>query len=603
VAHPPRFAAHIDPRGRVVTAWGEGPALLERLMRTGSSSRRDIALDVLMLVALGLLLMGAGFGLRDPWPADEPRFALVAQDMLRSGDWLFPRVGGDLYADKPPLYFWLLAASMAITGSVRLGFLLPSLLAGLGTTLLVYDFVRRARGREAALAGGFMLLLTFQFMWQARQAQIDATLCFLTTLSLYGLMRHLVLGPARRWYLAGWAVAGLGVITKGVGFLPLLALVPHALLARRGWPMTAPRSGTLLAGGVGAMLLAIGVWFVPMILVSSAGGELLAYRNEILFRQTVTRYAEAWHHHAPLWFYFVEVVPFLWLPLVALIPWLWPRWREALRTRDTMVAVLLTWVLVVLLFFTASTGKRGVYVLPAVPALAIAAAPWLPEILRRARTRRLAFLLSGGLVLLTAGAALYFTFDADAAAKIVAGYGIRPAMPLACVAIGGLVALVLLRPRDGWLAYGAVLAVAMVTVGIVVSPRIDAVRSGRDFMRTVERASAGIDELGLVGPKEQYLLQLRRPSVNFGHARWREREQEAADAAAWLAQQPGRGLLLDSRALEACFTAADATELARANRQRWLLVTGPPNADCVARGDASRARYYRPPDATMNTGG
>jgi 4-amino-4-deoxy-L-arabinose transferase-like glycosyltransferase len=106
---------------------------------------------------------------------------------------------------------------------LRVGFLLPSLLAGIGTTLLVYDLLRRARGREVALAGAFMLLITFQFVWQARQAQIDGVLSFITTLSLYGLLRHLVLGPAPGWYLAGWAAAGFGVITKGVGFLPLLA--------------------------------------------------------------------------------------------------------------------------------------------------------------------------------------------------------------------------------------------------------------------------------------------------------------------------------------------------------------------------------------------
>ena len=104
-------------------------------------------------------MIGTGLGLRDPWPADEPRFALVAQDMLRSGDWFIPRVGGDLYADKPPVFFWLLAASMAVTGSVRLGFLLPSLLAGIGTLLLVYDLLRRVRGREVALAGAFVLLI------------------------------------------------------------------------------------------------------------------------------------------------------------------------------------------------------------------------------------------------------------------------------------------------------------------------------------------------------------------------------------------------------------------------------------------------------------
>ena len=130
--------------------------------------------------------------------------------MLRSGDWLIPRIGGDLYADKPPLFFWLLAIAMALTGSVRVGFLLPSLLAGIATTLLVYDLLRRAHGREVALAGAFMLLLTFQFTEQARQAQIDGVLCFLTTLSLYGLLRHTLLGPSPGWFVAGWAAAGLG---------------------------------------------------------------------------------------------------------------------------------------------------------------------------------------------------------------------------------------------------------------------------------------------------------------------------------------------------------------------------------------------------------
>src|SRR5215218_10331318 len=127
------------------------PSLLGRWLGPGRSDSKVVARDLWWLIGFALLLMGIGLGLRDPWPADEPRFALVAQDMLRSGDWLIPRVGGDLYADKPPVFFWLLAASMALTGSVRLGFLLPSLLAGVGTVVLVYDLLRRVRGREVAL--------------------------------------------------------------------------------------------------------------------------------------------------------------------------------------------------------------------------------------------------------------------------------------------------------------------------------------------------------------------------------------------------------------------------------------------------------------------
>jgi 4-amino-4-deoxy-L-arabinose transferase-like glycosyltransferase len=583
-------------RGTVV------PNLLDRLLRPGRTSSRDVLLDLAFLLGVALILIGAGLGLRDPWPADEPRFALIAQDMLRSGDWLIPRVGGDLYADKPPLYFWLMAASMAVTSSLRVGFLLPSLLAGVGTVLLVYDLLRRARGREVALAGAFVLLLTVQFIAMAREAKIDGVLCFVTMLSLYGLLRHLLLGPAPGWFVAGWAAAGLGVITKGVGFLPLLALLPFVLLARRGWPAAVPRVGGLWMPGVAAMLVAIGLWFVPMMLATAAGGDLLAYRNEILFKQTVTRYSDAWHHNEPPWYFLTNVIPVMWLPLVALVPWLWPRWRAALRQRDTFVAVLLAWVVIVVAFFSASSGKRGLYILPAVPALAMAAAPWLPELLRARGPRRLAFGLAVALVVAAAIGAGYFALSAPAADRIVRDYRLHPVMPLLIIAVAGLVPIAWLRVRDGWLAYAGVLAVLAGTVGLVIYPRMDAERSGRDFMEKVEQASAGVQELGLVGPKEQYLLQLRRPSVNFGHARWREREAEAADAAAWLAERPGRALLIERRSREICFHDVEALELGRANREHWALVTGTPAAECVARGDPSRAIPYLPPARHLNTG-
>jgi 4-amino-4-deoxy-L-arabinose transferase-like glycosyltransferase len=577
--------------------------VFERLLRPGRTSPRDALLDVCFLVGFALLLMATGLGLRDPWPADEPRFALVAQDMLRSGDWLIPRVGGDLYGDKPPFFFWLLASAMALTGSMRIGFLLPSLLAGIGATLLVYDLLRRARGREVALCGAFVLLLTFQFTWQMRQAQIDGVLCFLTTLSLYGLLRHAVLGPAPGWFIAGWAVAGLGVITKGVGFLPLLALIPFALLVRRGWPAPVSGVGRLSLVGVVAMLVAISLWFVPMMVTTSAGGELLAYRNEILFQQTVTRYADAWHHHEPFHYYFTQVIPVLWLPLIALVPWLWPRWRAALRERDTLTAVLLVWVVIVLAFFTLSTGKRGVYVLPAVPTLAMAAAPWLPELLRAKGTRRVAFGLGTAMVAFAALAAIYFAVDGKAAERIVRDFGIQPVLPLAIAAVLGAIPLGLLRLRDGWLAYGGVLVAVLVTIGYVVYPRIDSVRSGRALMERLEQASVDFPELGLASAKEQYLLELRRPSYNFGHARWREREVEAADAAAWLAERPGRALLVEKRTREACFSQAEAIDLGRANRQRWYLVSGTPDPDCVRRGNRGAARLYVPPNASLNTEG
>src|SRR5687768_12758365 len=65
------------------------------------------------------LVLGAGLGLRDPWPADEPRFALVAMQMVESGQWLFPHRGGELYSDKPPFFMWMQALAYQATGQWR----------------------------------------------------------------------------------------------------------------------------------------------------------------------------------------------------------------------------------------------------------------------------------------------------------------------------------------------------------------------------------------------------------------------------------------------------------------------------------------------------
>ena len=168
-----------------------------------------------LLLLLALVVLGAGIALRDPWPADEPRFALIAKQMVESGQWLFPFRGGEVYPDKPPLFMWAIALFYQLTGSLRIAFLLPSLLAGLGTLGLVYDIARRLWDRKTAFRAGLLLLFTVQFTLQAKTAQIDALVTGFITLGLYGFLRFLLCGGGWRWYYLGWFAAGLGIITKG----------------------------------------------------------------------------------------------------------------------------------------------------------------------------------------------------------------------------------------------------------------------------------------------------------------------------------------------------------------------------------------------------
>jgi 4-amino-4-deoxy-L-arabinose transferase-like glycosyltransferase len=555
--------------------------------------------DLLWLLALALLLIATGIGLRDPWPADEPRFALVARDMVATGDWLLPRVGGQPYADKPPLFFWLIAMGLVLTHSLRVAFLLPSFLAGLGCVVLVYDLGRRLWNRETGFAGALALLFTVQFVWQARQAQIDATLCFWTTLSLYGLLRHLLQGPSWRWYTIGWAAAGLGVITKGVGFLPLLLLIPFAILRNEKWqPRKAAGGGVRWLLGPLAFLAAVSIWLVPMLLAASKDPSLAAYRDEILFNQTVKRYGNAWHHREPFWYFLVDVIPGLWLPLTLLVPWLFSHWRNALRSFDLRIALLASWVFLVVLFFSISAGKRGVYVLPAVPAFALLCAPYLQEIASRRGAQRAMFVLASLIGALCVLALLVLIVRPDSHAAAIAAIDFDPVWTLALIAIVSAVVCAIARPRRGFQAFGGVLAAVLLIVSFGLNPQLNDERSSKSFVAHLEKMADPRFELGLVAFKEQYVLNARRPIVHFGHARWREAEQEMADAAAWMSEKPGRQLMINDDARAACFMGAPVAELGEANRSEWYLVSSGANPVCIARGKPGAAHYYLPPGGT-----
>jgi 4-amino-4-deoxy-L-arabinose transferase-like glycosyltransferase len=562
------------------------------------------ARDLLWLAFALLVVVGTGLGVRDPWPADEPRFAALARDMVVSHEWLFPRVGGDLYQDKPPLFFWLLALCYSLFGSVKASFLIPSFLAAGGILFLIYDFGRRAVSREAGLAASLITVCTLQFFMVTRGAQIDATLCFLTTLSLYAFLRHLLLAPSWRWYFIAGFAAGLGVFTKGVGFLPLVVLIPYFVLRSMRWrelaQIDAGKGGWRWWLAPLAMLLAISLWFVPMLIAVAASGsaEYAAYRDELMFKQTVGRYAAAWHHVKPWYFFVVNVIPALWIPWSLLLIWLAPRFKAAFQGRDARVWLPLLWLFIVLLFFSASPGKRGIYVFPALPALAFASLPFIESVLIRDGVRRVGFALGGAAFV--------------GAAALVLGYELHASFALQAVAaanLDGVTAFyVFLALCGSGIAYAAARAplaawpIALGSLAIVfsyfIAPAMNGERSGADFIRSVLAQVKPREELALVGYKEQFLLYLDRPTVNFGHRRGFEGPQESYDAAAWLNAGPERVLLVPFDTLKGedtaeCFVA-DAEPAGVSSGEEWYLVRAPAAQSCAAKGAATRAILYDP---------
>lgn len=470
--------------------------------------------ECLGLMLLALLLVGAGLGLRQPQNVDEERFLGVALEMLHNGSWLIPHRAAEIYGDKPPIFMWTVAFFTWITGMPAIALYVPGLLSATSVTAMLYDLGRRLWNQRAGRTAALLYLATYQTYSILRTGQIDSFLILFTSLGLYGLARHLLLGPAWRWFYVGCAAMGIGVITKGVGFVPALMLIPYAYAVRKGWSgvVAMPGEARKWCLGVVVLLGAVGIWLLPLALsiVLNGGAEEIAYVREILLRQTAGRYAAAWDHREPFWYFFVSVIPQYWLPLVLALPWLIPAWRRQLRKRDGRVLVLLGWVVLVVLFFCLSSGKRKLYIYPALPGLVLVAAPLVPWLLRRwFRQRRLGWRIFQGV------AVVWFTL---------------------------------------WFARG------------FIEPVKDGANPHEALMAQAATMTRGAD-LVLVHWREGHWLFARQPIVHFGMI-----GSTVEQAAQWLREHPQAYALVPDEQLGQCFNPQAARELGETSRAQWSIV-------------------------------
>lgn len=326
------------------------------------------------------LLVGAMLLVRPALPIDETRYLAAAWEMWWRGSIAVPYLNGNLYAGKPPLFFWLMHLGWWTFGVNEWWPRLIAPVFGLGILFLVRAIATRL-WRDAAVTGTAPWLLLGSLLWAGMCAStmFDMLLGFFATLSVYAIVRAWQDGDLRYFSLAGLAL-GLGILAKGpVVFLPALFIVAFA-----PWWMKAPgarpfawRAWYVSALGAVAIAALIAlVWVVPMALASDPD-----YLRNILFKQTLGYTVRSFSHARAVWWY---------LPLlpVVLFPWtLWPRaWRAAFAVRpvltDSGVRLCLVWTIAVFVAFSLISGKRAHYLLLFFPAVALLLARLLPTVER-----------------------------------------------------------------------------------------------------------------------------------------------------------------------------------------------------------------------------
>lgn len=553
---------------------------------------------LVLLLAVASVLIFVGIGLRSPWPADEPRFAEIAREMVDSGQWLIPMRGGELYPDKPPVFMWAIAAVYWLTGNLKLAFLLPNALCGLITLVAVYDLGCRLWNQRVAVLAAFLLILAPQFLMQAKSAQIDAMVACWITLGCYGLVRHFFAGPAWGWYFSAWGFMGLGIITKGVGFLPALMMLPLLFIRWRQQGGFEQSLRWRAALGPVVMLAVAAAWLIPMMLYVDAVNtpEAIAYRDNILFKQTGERYADSWGHIQPWYYFIVNVIPALWFPLPLLLLAHLRSTRESLR-RYPEVLVLLAWVALVIAFFSLSPGKRGVYVLPALPmfALALAAITDAREPARWFSPVITAIHLLLSLALVFVGVLAWNNYPAlvtkvarysqDSGALHAAG------LFVATVGVVWALALAILWRRPPLERLFAALMATWLLYSTWGYTLLEPLRTPRNVLAAAEARLGPGASLGIIDFREQYILFSRLDITHFGFGA--EYEEDERNAWQWMAEGGQRFVLVSKDKPLSCFTQTGAVDLGVAHGEHWLLLGPEQQADDCPAPEQKR-QYYTP---------
>ena len=465
------------------------------------------------LAAVALVLVGVGLGGLDLWAPDEPRYARVAEELRRMErgpeDLVLLRLGGEPYTQKPPLYFWLAAGAGALEGGVsEWSARLPSAAAALATLALWAAIGRRLfPGTAVGWMCAALLLTSFRFAHFARRAQLDVLLVLFESLALWAFLdwRDATTPRARRRALALLhGATALALLTKGpVGLLPWACFV--AVLWSEGRLRAArdllPAWGVALAAG--PVLL----WVGASVALAPAGFFEAAVVDNVW-----ARFATGTAHVRPFW-YFVLQLPVEALPWSLLWPWaLWAAWRARrgpgapAREGDAFARrLLLVWIALPFVFFSLSAGKRGIYLLPVLPALCLALAAWLDRVRATSAPGRrlvegpaLALLLCG---VLGAGAAAALPWRPEGGAAAAAFDAGRVGL-LVVAATGAAGALGLARRCGGALPPGlvatwGVIAAVFGVLFFAVLPELEPEKSPRPIAAAVREASAPGDVIGL----------------------------------------------------------------------------------------------------------
>ena len=333
----------------------------------------------LWVTAATVLMAAIDLGRRILATNDEARFAMLAQDVLTRGAWLFPELNGVPYNNKPPLQVWLIALASWPAGHVtQLTAALPSALAAVGTALVVFAVGRSLFGVAAGQLAALVTITTQGWFLHARLPMPDMLMTFFITAAV-AMLWPIVAGRTGPWWLGFWgAMAGAFWAKGAAALLPLAVAVAWGLVFRRpGW-----WRALRLPAGLALFAALIAPWWIGKLVTQAAEMRDAVVSDNLLWYlpQSLAVLAGPPQHLVGILFPWVLVLPpAVWQAVTAV--------RRRAPEREALGFVI-AWAATLLACVGIAEQQRLRYYLPLVPPAALLIGWWAARIASEERAER-----------------------------------------------------------------------------------------------------------------------------------------------------------------------------------------------------------------------
>lgn len=307
-----------------------------------------------------LLLLLPAFFFRDFTPMNELKYISIVEEAFRNNTWFTFYNHGEIYADKPPLFFWLIMLSRVIAGGYYTWIIgLFTLIPTMGILVLMDKWLKSENIMHIPVVSNLLLLTTAMFTGATLFIRMDMLMVFFIVLSLYTFFRIYKHKHQKYEEYMLPVYIFLAVFSKGtIGFLvPVLSIVSFLVIKKQiktfssylGWKQW------------GIMLTLFFVWFLAVYLESGKD-----YLVNMLFKQTVGRGIRSFSHSEPFWFYLPRIpVSFApWSLLYIVLIWMGVK-KQIIKgdIRIFFVSVIVTTFVLLSLV----SAKIDIYLLPVYP--------------------------------------------------------------------------------------------------------------------------------------------------------------------------------------------------------------------------------------------